>query len=84
MNPRRRSQARARMCSRCGASLQPEVQRKYDVFWMILLLCLGSALTIYLVGTLVFATGLWLLSQKKARWICPNCSRGQNSPALSD
>lgn len=82
MGPRRISVARARICSRCSARLQPEIQRKYDAFWMVLLLCLGSALAFYLVGALVVVVGRWLWSQKKARWICPDCSHEQNSMAL--
>lgn len=83
MSPRPTLPARARMCPRCGTNLQPEAQRKYDAFWIVLSLCLGAALAFYLIGFLLIATGLWLWSEKKVRWICPDCSREQNSTAIS-
>ena len=72
--PRLRLQRRRRICERCGGSLQAEAQRKYDAFWIVLLICLGAALAFYLFGVVVMLIGLWLWSQKKTRWVCPSCA----------
>lgn len=83
MSPRPTLPARARMCPLCGANMQREAQRKYDAFWTVFLLCLSAALAFYLIGFLLIAIALWLWSQKKVQWICPDCSREQNSTAVS-
>ena len=70
----RLGKTKARVCQRCGSRLQPESQRKYDVFWIVLLICLGAALTFYLVGLLIIALGLWLWTRRQVRWVCPVCS----------
>jgi predicted nucleic acid-binding Zn ribbon protein len=81
VTPRLTRLLRTRMCGRCGSSLQPERQRKYDAFWIIFLIWLGSALAFYLIGLLLIGAGLWLWSRKKARWVCPSCT--QTRPAIS-
>jgi uncharacterized protein (DUF983 family) len=79
MSSRPRDLARTRSCSRCGARLQLERQRKYDAFWIILLISLGAALAFYLVGFVLIAAGLWLWLQKNPRWICSRCTSQQSA-----
>lgn len=81
MTRRLRRFVRSRNCKRCGSNLQLELQRKYDSFWIISLIWLGTALVFSLVGLLLIGAGLWLWPRKKPRWVCPCCT--QASPAAS-
>jgi hypothetical protein len=74
MTRRVRRLVRSRNCKRCGSNLQLELQRKYDSFWIISLIWLGTALVFSLVGLLLIGAGLWLWPQKQARWVCPSCA----------
>jgi len=66
---------KARVCQTCGSSLEPESRRKYDTFWVFLLICLGAATAFYLVGLFIIGIGLWLWTRRQVRWVCPTCSR---------
>ena len=81
MTPRLRRLIRTRSCERCGSNLRLERHRKYDSFWIIFLVWLGTAFTFYVVGLLLIGAGLWLWPRRTARWVCPSCTLA--SPAVS-
>jgi len=64
----------ARVCQNCGALLQPALQKKYDAFWIVVMLFVGAALAFYLIGLLIIALGLWLWTRRQMYWRCPVCS----------
>jgi Na+-translocating ferredoxin:NAD+ oxidoreductase RnfD subunit len=70
-----------RICQLCGSSLQSQALRKYDRFWTVCLIALGSMLTWYLFGVLLMAAGVWLFTRKKMHWVCPVCAA---EPVLRD
>jgi hypothetical protein len=74
MAARLRRRNGGRKCKICGSALQPQLQKKHDPFWIICLIVLGAALAWYLIGVLLIAAGMWLLTRKEVRWVCPACT----------
>ena len=70
-----------RVCSHCGEPLHSELQRKYNAFGIVLLICLGAGLAFYLVGLLIIGVGVWLWTRRRVYWMCPACSRDRGTPA---
>jgi hypothetical protein len=70
---------RLRTCASCGGALQPFSRRKYDPFWMIVLIAAGAASTFYLIGFAIMALGMVLLCQKVTLWACPVCTNPKAS-----
>ena len=66
--------ANARVCQNCGADLQPAFRKKYDAFWIVVMLFVGAALAFYLIGLLIIALGLLLWTRRQMHWRCPACS----------
>jgi len=63
----------ARACQNCGALLQPALRKKYDAFWIVVMLFVGAALAFYLIGLLIIALGLLLWTKRQMYWRCPAC-----------
>lgn len=74
MKPRLRHLTRSRSCPRCATPLEPELQQKYDPFWVVVLIFVGATLAFFLVGIALMFIGLRMLSSRKRRWICPACA----------
>jgi hypothetical protein len=68
------ARTRLRTCASCGGALQPFSRRKYDPFWMIVLIFAGAASVFYLIGFAIMALGMVLLRQKVTLWACPICT----------
>lgn len=82
MSPRLKRLALARTCALCGTELKLAWQRKYDPFWLVLLIFVGAVLAFYLVGIVMMGVGLLLLQKEIRMWLCPTCSRrGQRGAA---
>jgi hypothetical protein len=62
------------VCALCGTALQLTLQKKYDPFWIVLLIFAGAVLAFYVLGIVIMAVGLSLLRKEKTIWVCPSCS----------
>ena len=71
---KRPGRANARVCQNCGALSQPALRKKYDAFWIVVMLFVGAALAFYLIGLLIIALGLWLWTRRQMYWRCAACS----------
>jgi hypothetical protein len=74
VNPLLKQLTRTRVCALCGSALQLTLQKKYDPFWIVLLIFAGAVLAFYLLGIAIMVAGLSLLSKEKSIWVCPVCS----------
>ena len=74
VKPRLRRLNRSRTCQRCGTTLQPVLQQKYDPFWVVVLIFVGATLAFFLVGIVLMFIGLRMLSSKESGWACPPCA----------
>ena len=63
----------SKACPICGEMLKSRSRRKYDPFWVLVLVFAGAASAFYLVGIAAIAIGLWLLSRNQRIWKCPRC-----------
>jgi hypothetical protein len=79
---RRRVRTTPRICERCGSKLERELPRKFETFWLVLIIALGAALAFYLIGLLIIAIGLWLWARHRVLWKCPTCGRETTPEAL--
>ncbi|PYX85813.1 MAG: hypothetical protein DMG70_02405 [Acidobacteria bacterium] len=73
---KRKRTASSKACPICGEMLKLRSRRKYDPFWILVLVFAGAASAFYLVGIAVIVMGLWLLSRKQSIWLCPRCVSG--------
>lgn len=79
---RRLARTRVNVCPRCATALERVVRKRYEPFWIVLVICLGAALVFYLVGILIVATGVWLWTRQTWGWACPACAQEQSPTSL--
>ena len=79
---RQRVRTTPRICEHCGSRLQPVLRRKFDTFWIVLLVSLGAALAFYLIGLVIIVITLWLSTRQLVHWSCPTCDREPTTAAL--